>query len=309
MLIPASLLDDPATRRAYLEAALAAWDSEALLEAVVYAHQLFGWRETVTLAVTRNLVYWLREQGYTWPHLPQNVLLQFWQLCTEGCPPLSPRPIRKNSSQYAWWRGLQRFWDTLRWGGVEIPQLEMPPKPRYALIRPYFSDPEFAQLVAGARAHPEGRLRRLGVAVLYLLGETGLWPREIFALRLEDFHPATRVLRVRGEKARSVTLSKEAAAALQEYLEDRESVASLAPLPSTYLFLRMTPKKGGLGRPLNRDTLDGLLERAMQMAGLDHPRPTGALRWRAVRRYLQQGLSPEEVARRTGVASVLSLKD
>jgi transposase-like protein len=51
------------------------------------------------------------------------------------------------------------------------------------------------------------------------------------------------------------------------------------------------------------------LERALEMAGLDHPRPTGALRWRAVRRYLQQGLSPQEVARRTGVASVLSLKD
>lgn len=309
MLLPASPFDDPATRKAHLEAALAAWDSAALLEAVAYAHRLFGWRETVTLAVTRNLVYWLREQGYLWPHLPQNALLRFWQLCTEERPPLSPRPIRKNSSQYAWWRGLRRFWDTLRWAGVEPPRLEMPPKPRYALIRPYFSDMEFARLLEGARRHPEGRLRRLGVAVLYLLGETGVWPKELFALRLEDFHPASRILRVRGEKARSVPISKEAAEALQEYLEDRESIATLAPLPSPYLFVRMTPKKGGLGRPLNRDTLKGLLERALEMAGLDHPRPTGALRWRAVRRYLQQGLSPAEVARRTGVASVLSLKD
>lgn len=64
MLLSASPLGDPATRRAYLEAVLAAWGSEALLEAVVYAHRLFGWRETVTVAVTRNLVYWLREQGY-----------------------------------------------------------------------------------------------------------------------------------------------------------------------------------------------------------------------------------------------------
>ncbi|WP_297858441.1 site-specific integrase [Meiothermus sp.] len=145
--------------------------------------------------------------------------------------------------------------------------------------------------------------------MLYLLGEAGVWPKELFALRLEDFQPAARVLRVRGQKARSVPLSKEATEALLEYLEDRESVASLAPLPSPYLFLRMTPKKGGLGRPLNRDTLDGLLVRALEMSGLDHPRPTGALRWRAVRRYLQQGLSPQEVARRTGVASVLSLKE
>jgi hypothetical protein len=82
---------------------------------------------------------------------------------------------------------------------------------------------------------------------------------------------------------------------------DEETFADAYAQLVAYGFLLARTLDPG-GEPLS-------LERALEMAGLDHPRPTGALRWRAVRRYLQQGLSPQEVARRTGVASVLSLKD
>lgn len=307
MLLPASPLDDPQARQEWVARALATWDRQALGEAALYASRLFGWHERQTLAVLHNLCYWCREQGYTWPHLPQNALLLFWEEATTHRPPLSPRPLRKDTTLYAWWRGLRRTLEVLAWAGAEMPRLELPPKPQYALVRPYLSEPEFAALLVAARSHPEGRLRRLGVAVLYLLGETGVWPKELFALRLEDFHPAARVLRVRGEKARTVPLSKEATEALQEYLEDRESIATLAPLPSPYLFVRMTNKKGGLGRPLNMNSLRPLLERACELSGVFPERILGALRWRAVRRYLQQGLPPAEVVRRTGVASVAPL--
>lgn len=307
LLLQSSPFDDPTTRREVVEQALATWDAPTLAEAVGYAHRLFHWHEALTLTVCQNLVYWCREQGYTWPHLPQQALLLFWEQVTTRHPPLSARPIRKDASQYAWYRGLRRFLEVLQWAGVEIPPLAMPPKPHYALIRPHFSDKEFARLLEGARHHPEGRLRRLGVALLYLLGETGVWMGELYALRLEDFDPRARTLRVRGRKAREIPLSKEAAEAIRAYLEDREAVVSLSPIPPPYLFVRMTNKKGGLGKALNRDTVVGLLERILQMAEISHERPTGALRWRAVRRYLAQGLAPEEVTKRTGVASVADL--
>lgn len=307
MLLPVSPLDNPETRRAWVEEALAAWDTQRLSEAVVYAHRLFRWHEKHTLSVAHNLIYWCRERNYQWPHLPQNALLLFWQEVTGRRPPLSARPIRKDTSQYAWYRGLRRFFEVLQWAGVKVPPLEMPRKPHYALIRPHFSDKEFARLLEGARHHPEGRLRRLGVALLYLLGESGVWMGELYALRLEDFDPQARTLRVRGRRAREIPLSKEAAEAIRAYLEDREAVVSLSPIPPPYLFVRMTNKKGGLGKALNRDTVVGLLERILQMAEISHERPTGALRWRAVRRYLAQGLAPEEVTKRTGVASVADL--
>jgi integrase len=247
----------------------------------------------------------LAEQGYVWPHLPQNALLLFWEECTTRHPPLSERPLRKNATLYAWWRGLRRTLEVLQWAGVELPRLELPPKPRYALVRPYLSEKEFKRLLEAAHRHPEGRLRRLGVALLYLLGESGVWPKEIFALRLEDF--TGQALRIRGRRARTLPLSKEATGAIRDYLEDRESVASLSPLPSVYLFLRMTNKKGGLGRPLTMNTLNALLQRVMELAQVFPEHIIGSLRWRAVRRYLHEGLSPAEVAERTGLASVAEL--
>ncbi|PZA07731.1 MULTISPECIES: site-specific integrase [unclassified Meiothermus] len=305
MLLEATPYDDPAQRKLRVEEALSRWDRTVLAEAAVYAHRLFRWHESQTLAVLTNLFYWLAEQGYVWPRLPQNALLLFWEECTTRHPPLSQRPLRKNTTLYAWWRGLKRTLEVLQWAGVEVPRLEMPPKPRYALVRPYLSEEEFARLLEAARRHPEGRLRRLGVALLYLLGESGAWPKEVFALRTEDFNGQT--LRIRGRRARTLPLSREAARAIRDYLEERESVASLAPIPPPYLFLRMTNKRGGLGRPLTMNSLNALLQRVMELAQVFPEQIVGSLRWRAVRRYLRAGLSPAEVAARTGLASVAEL--
>lgn len=305
MLLPASPFDDPQARRAYLQQALEAWDAQALAEAVVYAHRFFGWSEKQSLSVLRNWAYWCREQGYRWPHLPQNALLLFWEEITARKPPLSPKPLRKDATLYGWWRGLRRVLEVIRWAGLELPRLELPPRPRYALVRPYLSEAEFSRMLEAAQRHPEGRLRRLGVALLYLLGESGLWLKETFRLRLEDFDGKS--LRVRGEKARTVPLSPEAARALRDYLEDREVVVGLRPLGSPYLFVRMTNRKGGLGRPLNLNSATFLLRRIALLAGVSPEGLAGRLRWRAVRRYLQQGLSPAEVAARTGLTSVAEL--
>jgi len=307
MLLEATPFDSPTTRREMVEKALQTWDRQVLAQAAVYASQLFGWHERQTLLVLHNLLHWLKEHGYRWGALPQNVLLLFWEEVTTRRPPLSQRPLKQDFTLYAWWRGLRRVLDVIQWAGLRLPQLEMPPKPSYALVRPYLEESEFVQLLEGARQHPDGRLRRLGVAVLYLLGEAGVWPQELFTLRLEDFDPTGPGLRVRGQKARTVPLSKEAARALTAYLEDREAVVMLAPLPSPYLFVRMTNKKGGLGKPFNLNSLRALLERAAEIAGVFPERMVGSLRWRAVRRYLHQGVSPAEVATRMGLSSVAQL--
>jgi site-specific recombinase XerD len=102
-----------------------------------------------------------------------------------------------------------------------------------------------------------------------------------------------------------VPLSEAAARALEAYLDDREVVLAGQPLGSPYLFVRMTNKRGGLGRPLGADTLNGLLERLEALAGLEREGLLVPLRWRAVRKLLEQGLSPQEVARRTGLSTVV----
>lgn len=307
MLLEATPFDNPARRKETLAAAVAGWDRMVMAGAVVYASQLFGWHERQTLSVMHNLFYWLLERGYRFETLPSNVLLLFWEEVVQHRPPLTRRPLHKDNTLYAWYRGLRRTLEVIQWAGLELPPLELPPRPSYALVRPYLGEEEFAALLEGARHHPDGRLRSLGVAVLYLLGEVGLWPQELFALRLEDFNPAEPSLRVRGAKTRTVPLSREAASRLKAYLEDREAVASLAPWPSPYLLLRMTNKKGGLGRPFNQHSLRALLDRACQVAGVFPERVVGSLRWRAVRRYLREGLPPAEVATRMGLSSVADL--
>ncbi len=307
MLLEATPFDNPSSRRQIIEEALHGWDRQRMAGAVVYASQLFGWHERQTLNVLHNLFYWLGEQGYRWEALPPNALLLFWQEITTQRPPLSQRPLKRDFTLYAWWRGLRRVLEVIQWGGVKLPPLELPPKPSYAMVRPHLQEREFEALLAGAQQHPDGRLRRLGVAVLYLLGETGLWPQELFTLRLGDFDPAGPSLQVRGQKARMVPLSKEAARALSVYLEDREAVVSLTPLPSPYLLVRMTNKKGGLGKPFNLNSLRPLLGRAAEIAGVFPERMVGSLRWRAVRRYLRQGHPPAEVATRMGLSSVAQL--
>jgi len=119
--------------------------------------------------------------------------------------------------------------------------------------------------------------------------------------------PLTRFLREAVQEAVRTNPEGDLARLWQEWRRtllpgaDEETFADAYAQLVAYGFLLARTLDPG-GEPLS-------LERALEMAGLDHPRPTGALRWRAVRRYLQQGLSPQEVARRTGVASVLSLKD
>lgn len=305
MLLPASPLDEPETRREWVERALQRWDRAAFGEALSYAAGLFGWREANLQRAMESLFYWFKEQGRRWPALERGDLLAFWALVERGQPPLAKRPLRRPATVYSWWWSLRRVLAVIAWAGLELPPLDFPPRPSYLSSRPYLSDDEFARLLQAAREYPTGALRRLGVAVLYLLGEAAVAARELFALRLGDFDPARRVLRVRGPKAREVPLSEAAVEALEAYLEDREMVLAGQPLGSPYLLVRMTHKKGGLGRPLGADTLNGLLERLEALAGLEREGLLVPLRWRAVRKLFEQGLSPQEVARRTGLVTVV----
>lgn len=305
MLLPSSPLDEPDTRREWVEAALGRWDRAAFGEALSYAAALFGWREANLQRAMESLFYWLKEQGRRWPALERGDLLAFWALVERGQPPLAKRPLRRPATVYSWWWSLRRVLAVIEWAGLEVPPLDFPPRPSYLSSRPHLSDAEFARLLRAAQEHPTGALRRLGVAVLYLLGEAAVASRELFALRLADFDRARRVLRVRGAKAREVPLSEAAARALEAYLDDREVVLAGQPLGSPYLFVRMTNKRGGLGRPLGADTLNGLLERLEALAGLEREGLLVPLRWRAVRKLLEQGLSPQEVARRTGLSTVV----
>lgn len=304
MLLPATPFDEPESRREWVRQALERWDWEAFSEALSYASKLFGWREAHLQGAARSLFYWLRERGRKWPALERGDLLAWWALVEGGQPPLSKRPLKQPPTIYSWWRSLRRVLSVVQWAGLEVPLLDFPPRPTYLSLRPHLCEEEFARLLRAAQHHPTGALRRLGVALLYLLGEAGIGGPEISALRLGDFDPKGRLLRVRGAKAREVPLSPEASAALEAYLEDREVVLGGQPLGSPYLFVRMTNKRGGLGRPLSKETLKSLLNRLEDLAGLRYEGLMVPLRWRAVRQMLAQGLSRQEVARRTGLSTV-----
>jgi hypothetical protein len=57
MLLPSSPLDEPDTRREWVERALGRWDRAAFGEALSYAAALFGWREANLQRAMESLFY------------------------------------------------------------------------------------------------------------------------------------------------------------------------------------------------------------------------------------------------------------
>jgi integrase/recombinase XerC len=140
-----------------------------------------------------------------------------------------------------------------RKGYVQSRPLEALSVPRVDRLLPVFLDEETVRLLIESTQTdtPEGRLRR---AVLELFYSTGLRTGELVGLRIRDWDPYARLLRVRGKggRMRIVPVGRSAAEALRAHLSDRSEPDPDAPL----LVFR--------GRPLNRMLVYRWVRRAIE---------------------------------------------
>lgn len=298
--------DDPASRRERLEAALAAWDEEGLLEGFAAYLARAGVRKPdYYLWTLRNLAAWLRLRDRRWPALEAGDLEAFLQGWLERGPPLGGKAKRTapGSARKAY-AGLGHFARFLEWGGVAWPpHLRFPDIPPHSPQRDSLSEEEFARVLESARTHPAAEWRAFLGAALWLLAE-GVRVGEVHALRLDDLSPDQRRLRVRGRRPRELELSPETRAALGKWLEEREALQGLHPLPFPQLFLRPRRWRGdSQGRPVSRTAFVEALHALFGLAEVAGP-PGPRLLWWAVRRGLGQGLSPTEVARRVAMPTL-----
>jgi site-specific recombinase XerD len=126
-------------------------------------------------------------------------------------------------------------------------------------------------LAAAAGLSPPNSLRpHTYRTLLGLLYSTGIRIGEAFALNLEDFHREEQNLYVAAgkfRKARWVSLSGTASAALGQYVEKRQRIGSGEP--SAPLFLN------GRGRRLCHPTVHAAFRRLLGQCGIPHHRDTG----------------------------------
>ncbi len=133
-------------------------------------------------------------------------------------------------------------------------------------------------------------------AVLETLYGTGLRASELVHLRLDDVDLAERLVYVRqgkGMKDRMVPFGERVRAAIQAYLRERPHV----PGP---LFL------GARDQPLTRSSLEGLVRKAGQRAGLVRPASPHRLRHSYASHLLRHGASIRHIQVLMGHASLLS---
>lgn len=298
--------DDPASRRQKLEAALAAWDEGGLLEGFAAYLARAGVRQPdYYLWTLRNLAAFLRLRDRRWPALGAGDLEAFLAHWLEQGPPLGGKARRPTpGSARKAYAGLGHFARFLEWGGAGWPpHLRFPDIPPHAPRRDGLGGEEFAWLLGAARAHPAAEWRAFLEAALWLLAE-GVRVGEVHALRLDDLSPDRRRLRVRGRRPRELELSPEARAALARWLEEREALQGLHPLPFPQLLLRPRKWRGdSQGRPVSRTAFVEALHALFGLAGVAGP-PGPRLLWWAVRRLLGQGLAPAEVARRVAMPTL-----
>ncbi|MCS7155251.1 MAG: tyrosine-type recombinase/integrase [Bacteroidota bacterium] len=120
-----------------------------------------------------------------------------------------------------------------RQGYIRRQVLEALPTPKVGRTLPVFLDEEAVRRLIESTdtQSPKGRLRR---AILELLYSTGVRTSELVGLRLEDWDPYARLLRVRGKggRMRLVPVGRTAADALKAHLADRGSLRPQDPLLS-----------------------------------------------------------------------------
>lgn len=298
--------DQPDSRKERLESALATWDEEVLLEGFAAYLARAGVRKPdYYLWTLRNLVAWLALRDRRWPALEPGDLEAFLQGWLERGPPLGGKARRPTPGSarkaYAGLGHLARF---LKWGGVGWPShLRFPDIPPHTPQRNSLREEEWGRLLESARAHPAAEWRAFLEAALWLLAE-GVRVGEIPTLRLGDLSEGCRRLRIRGRRPRELELSPETRAALARWLEDREALQGLHPLPFPQLFLRPRKWRGdSQGRPVSRPAFVEALHTLFSLAGVAGP-PGPRLLWWAVRRGLSGGHAPTEVARRVAMVNL-----
>lgn len=298
--------DDPALRSTLLKAALAAWDEESLLKGFTFYLARAGVRKPdYYLWALRNLTAYLRLKDRRWPALEAGDLEAFLQRWLDQGPPLGGKARRPTpGSARKVYAGLGHFARFLRWGGVEWPaHLRFPDIPPHTPRRDSLTEAEFARLLQTAKNHPGAEWRAFLEAALWLLAE-GVRVGELHTLRLDDLTKERHYLRVRGRRPRELELGPETRAALARWLEEREALQGLHPLPFPQLFLRPRRWRGdSQGRPISRMAFIEALHKVFDLAEVAGP-PGPRLLWWAVRRGLKQGLAPGAVARRVAMSTL-----
>ncbi len=139
--------------------------------------------------------------------------------------------------------------------------------------RPHiYSTSEVQRLLAAAAELPPPNALRPQTyrTLLGLLYSTGIRIGEAFALNVEDFHREEQTLYVAAgkfRKARWVSLSGTASAALGQYVEKRQRIG--CGEPNAPLFLN------GHGRRLCHPTVHAAFQRLLGQCGIPHDRDTG----------------------------------
>ena len=165
----------------------------------------------------------------------------------------------------------------------------------------------YRDLLGKAEAYPLAYWRPVLKVVLVLLGEVGLTLKEVADLWKEDVRG--KDLLVRGVRLREVPLSPLAQEVLADWLPQREYLAGHQPLPYPHLLLKPAPGKNR-GKPLGLQEAKWILNEFAAFAGVRAEGKRRAdlalpLRWRAIRRFLQEGQPREKVAYWPGMKSLV----
>lgn len=286
--------------------ALAGWDLQVLgegLRAYLGRHRKRVDRLAVPYA--QRFLLWVRERGSPpYPAWDAEVVPAFLaELKAHGpqggpAAPLSWHTVRRH------WVAIRYLFAFLAWAGHPPPaHLHFPPfQAMYREGAPHLEEREWQALWRAAEAFMPAHWRPFLKVLLVLLGEVGLTMTEACTLWREDVvlrGEASR-LRVRGSREREIPLSPLARKTLGEWLPLRDMLASRQALPHPHLLLNPAPRRWS-GRPVDRIYADKLLQQLVQLAGIRDPQGgrmqvVQRLRWRAVRRLLDQGHPPKEVA-------------
>ncbi len=305
--------DYPERRKALVQEALERWDERVLAEGVwayLVRHRKKPDRNVPILS--GRFVAWLALKGRRWPHLEAGDIRAFLEEArNQGFPgsrqaPLSPATVERARG------AVGHFLRFLEWAGHPMPaHVDYPPREFIqALGRRPLSEEEWEGLLKRVETYTPAYWRPLLKVLLVLMGEVGITLKEALGLWREDLNGG--VLRVRGTRLREVPLPPLARETLEDWLPQRDFLASHRPLP--YPQLLLNPSKRSRGKPLSLAEGKWLLREFWKHAGVKVQEgksrldPALRLRWRAIRNLLKAGHPREKVAYWTGMRSLAILE-
>ena len=298
--------NDPELRRIWVEDALAERDLEKLLEGLAYYLKTHRARADGTAEeygrVLRDLFTYLwYDLGRSGVELEREDLVRWFRDLEARGPHFQrdgrPRKPLSAGSLRRYLAGLRDVRAFLEWAGAPLPaNLSAPPPPRKRRLR-IVGDAEYRALLESARRRPDPG-RSLDLALLAMLGEEG-WPLKVLAwMRVADYRGEGRVLRREAPYVLApspVDLVEEARAALEAWLEVRETLAAEGALPPE---VWVSPRHR---RPLDHVALRQRLRERAGEAGVDARDLVRGLRNRAAVRLERRLGSAAAVAERLGL--------